>query len=269
LNKKERNKMFKQGMIAWSVTTVVFSAAMLLMLYLSSKKIYIPQIREHPGVRAIIEALGRATEMGRPVSYSPGTSTLYDTKYAGDTAAALTILGYAAREAVKTGARFIVGIASPTVLPVAEDIVRTAYLLEGKPEEYVEEETVQFYSPNQWGFSTSYIGMMHREKVAANFLFGGHAAEAMIMAESGATVGAMQVAGSTNVYQLPFFIVACDYTLIGEDEFAAAAYLSPDPVQKGVIFGQDIAKLVCVALIVLGSLLATFGVDLIKNLLSM
>jgi len=261
--------MFIQGRIAWLLITLLFSAIMLAVLYLASTGKYVPNIREHPGVLAIKEALGRATEMGRPVSYSPGTSTLYNTKYAGDTAAALSILGYTAREAVKAGSKLIVGIAQPSVLPVAEEIVRQAYIMEGKPEEYVEEETVQFYSPNQWGFATSYVGMMHREGVAANFLFGGHAAEAMVIAESGATVGAMQVAGSTNVYQLPFFLVACDYTLIGEDEFAAAAYLSEDPTQRGIIFGQDVAKLVSSALILLGSILATFGSDILSRLLSM
>ncbi|HDJ51335.1 MAG TPA: hypothetical protein ENF25_03955 [Thermoprotei archaeon] len=267
--KRRKYKMLIEGKIAWTIITLVFSIAMVTILYLSSKKIYIPDIREHPGVQAIVEAIGRAVEMGRPVCFSPGTQSLYSTKYAGDTSAALTILGYTAREAAKSGAKLIVGIAPPTVLPVAEDIVRTAYLLEGKPDEYIEGETVQFYSPNQWGFATSYVGMMHRERAAANFLFGGHAAEAMVIAESGATVGAMQVAGSTNVYQIPFFIVACDYTLIGEDEYAAAAYLSPDPVQKGIIFGQDIAKIICVALILLGSLFTTAGIDFITKLLSM
>jgi hypothetical protein len=257
-----------QGMVSWVILTFLFSGIMLGMLYLSSTHKYVPNIREHPGIQAIKEALGRATEMGRPVAYSPGTSTLYDTKYAGDTAAALTILGYTAREAVKMGSKLIVGISQPTVLPVAEEIVRQAYRAENKPEEYVEEETVQFYSPNQWGFATSYIGMLHREKVAANFLFGGHAAEAMVIAESGATVGAMQVAGSTNVYQLPYYLVSCDYTLIGEDEFAAAAYLSEDPTQKGIIFGQDITKLISAALILLGAILATFGNNVVKTLLS-
>ena len=261
--------MLVEGKLSWLILTTIFSVTMLAMLYLSSRRIYIPLIREHPGIKAIIEAIGRAVEMGRPISFSPGTSSLYSTKYAGDTAAALTILGYIAREVAKKGAKLIVGIAPPTVLPVAEEIVRTAYLVEGKPEEYIEEETVRFYSPNQWGFATSYVGMMHREKVAANFLFGGHAAEAMVIAESGATVGAMQVTGSTNVYQLPFFLVACDYTLIGEDEYAAAAYLSPDPVQKGVIFGQDIAKLVCVILVILGAIFSTLGIDLVSRFLSM
>ncbi len=248
--------------------TLGFSLIMLAILYLASRKIYIPQIREHPGVHAISEAVGRAAEMGRPVSFSPGTSSLYDTKYAGDTAAALTLLSYVAKEAVKSGSKLIVGIAPPTVLPVAQAIVRTAYSLEGKAEEYVEGDTVRFYSPDQWGFTSSYIGMMHRERVAANFLFGGHAAEALILAETGATVGAMQVAGSTNVYQLPMFVVACDYTLIGEDQLAAAAYLSPDPAQKGTVFGQDIAKIICVGLIVIGALLSTAGIKIVYQLLA-
>lgn len=261
--------MIIPGRLSWTVLTIIFSASMLAFLYLSKKRIYVPRIRMHPGVKAISEAIGRAVEMGKPIAFSPGIGSIYDTKYAGDTAAGLTILDFVAKEAVRMGARLIVGVAPPTVLPIAQEIVRTAYLAQGKPEEYIEEDTVRFYSPDQWGFSSSYVGMMHREKVGANFLFGEHAAEAMVIAESGATVGAMQVAGTTNVYQLPFFIVACDYTLIGEDEYAAAAYLSPDPVQKGIVFGQDIAKIICVALIVVGAILSTFGIDLVSRLLSM
>jgi len=260
--------MLIAGKVSWTLITLVFSLVMLALLYLTSRKMYVPQIREHPGVHAIAEAVGRAAEMGRPVSFSPGTSSIYDAKYAGDTAAALTLLNAVARESVKSGSKLIVGISQPTVLPVAQAIVKTAYSLEGKAEEYVEGDTVRFYSPDQWGFASSYVGMMYRERVAANFLFGGHAAEALILAETGTTVGAMQVSGSTNVYQLPMFLVACDYTLIGEDQLAAAAYLSPDPAQKGIIFGQDIAKLICVALIVIGSVLLTFGSKLMAQFLA-
>jgi hypothetical protein len=259
--------MLFAGKLSWTVITLVFSVLMFVALYLASKKIYVPHIREHAGIQAITEAIGRAAEMGRPVSFSPGTSSIYDAKYAGDTAAALRILDYVARESIKSGSKLIVGIAPPTVLPVAQAIVKTAYTAEGKAEEYVEGDTVRFLSPDQWGFTSNYMGMMHRERVAANFLFGGHAAEALILAETGATVGAMQVAGSTNVYQLPMFIVSCDYTLIGEDQLAAAAYLSPDPAQKGVVFGQDLAKLISVALIVIGAILATAGSKILLTFL--
>ena len=64
-------------------------------------------------------------------------------------------------------------------------------------------------------------------------------------------------------------LAACDYVLLAEDELAAAAYLSPDPVQRGVIFGQDIAKAVCSLLVLLGSLLTTVGIKTIQLLLGL
>ncbi|MFM8697698.1 MAG: DUF6754 domain-containing protein [Phycisphaerales bacterium] len=45
--------------------------------------------------------------------------------------------------------------------------------------------------------------------------------------------------------QLPFFVAACDYTLIGEEFFAASAYLSGEPDQLGTLLGQDLAKAAC------------------------
>jgi len=61
------------------------------------------------------------------------------------------------------------------------------------------------------------------------------------------------------VSQLPFFIAACDYTLIGEELFAASAYLSHEPKLLGSLKGQDAAKLVIMILILLGVAAATLG----------
>ncbi len=257
------------GRLSWLAITVVFSSAMLVFLVLAMKRIYDPKIRRHPGIDAIDEAIGRAVEMGQPVCYSPGIAGIYSTKYAADTSAALTILDYVAKKAVEKGAPIIVGVAPPTVLPLAEDIVKTAYITMGRPEEYKSGETVRFLSPHQWGFTSGYIGILHREKPAVNLLLGCHAAEAMIIAETGASVGAVQISGTTNVYQMPFFIAACDYTFLAEDEYAAAAYLSPDPTQRGVIFGQDIAKIICSILVLLGAISATFGIEVFKEILSL
>ncbi len=57
--------------------------------------------------------------------------------------------------------------------------------------------------------------------------------------------------------QLPFFVAACDYTLIGEELFAASAYLSGDPQQLGSLKGQDGGKLIAMVGIAVGSISAT------------
>jgi len=97
--------------------------------------------------------------------------------------------------------------------------------------------------------------MMVREKPATNFFLGMFWAESLILAETGATTGAIQIAGTDAVHQLPFFITACDYTLIGEELYAASAYLSREPLLVGSLKGQDYGKLAVLFLVLIGSAL--------------
>ena len=59
--------------------------------------------------------------------------------------------------------------------------------------------------------------------------------------------------------QLPFFVAACDYTLICEEFFAASAYLSGQPYQLGSLKGQDVGKLLVGAVLLVGATLATIA----------
>jgi hypothetical protein len=60
--------------------------------------------------------------------------------------------------------------------------------------------------------------------------------------------------------QLPFFVAACDYTLIGEEFFAASAYLSGEPDQLGSLKGQDVGKVLVACGLVVGVISATLAV---------
>jgi hypothetical protein len=78
-----------------------------------------------------------------------------------------------------------------------------------------------------------------------------------VLAEMGNSIGAIQVAGTAMPSQLPFFVAACDYTLIGEEFFAASAYLSGEPHQLGSLKGQDVGKAIGTIMMLAGCLLAT------------
>ena len=64
---------------------------------------------------------------------------------------------------------------------------------------------------------------------------------------------------------LPFFVAACDYTLIGEELFAASAYLSKEPRQLGSLKGQDVGKAIILFFLAVGIIWQTvaigFGVE--------
>jgi hypothetical protein len=217
-------------------------------------------IRPIAGLSAMHEAVGRATEMGRPVLYVPGIADMDDIQ----TIAAIVILSEVARLAASYDTRTIVPTRMPIVFPVAEETVRNAYADAGRPDAFNQDD-VRFLSDDQFAFTAGVTGIMLREKPATNIYMGAFWAESLILAETGFLAGAIQIAGTANVSQLPFFVAACDYTLIGEELYAASAYLSKQPQLLGSLKGSDAAKLVWAALILIGVLFANVP-DLDKKL---
>ena len=113
------------------------------------------------------------------------------------------------------------------------------------------------------------LGIFVREAVAANIMIGYFYAESLLYAEAGSQIGAIQIAGTTSTAQIPFFIAACDYTLIGEEMFAAGAYLSKDPILNGTVVAQDIMKQALLVVIIVGTVMASTGsADLLKGWLA-
>jgi hypothetical protein len=219
-------------------------------------------IRRIAGLDAVDEALGRATEMGRPTLYVPGLSSIDDVA----TIASLNILGEVAKKTAKFGTPLIVPNTNPIVYTVAREIVKESYTTAGRPDAF-NQDIVFFVTDQQFAYAAAVDGIMTRERPATNFLIGMFFAEALILAETGAATGAVQIAGTDAVSQLPFFITACDYTLIGEELYAASAYLSREPLLLGAIKGQDYSKALIVGVIVLGTLLALLaGLPVLKYL---
>jgi len=215
-------------------------------------------LRPIGGIEAIDEAIGRATEMGKPILYVPGLSTIDDVA----TIASLTILGRVARRVADYQTRIIVPNTDPIVYTVAEESVKQAYLEAGRPDAF-DPNSVFFLTSSQFAYVAGVNGIMMRERPATNFYLGMFWAESLILAETGSLSGAIQIAGTDAVTQLPFFITTCDYTLIGEELYAASAYLGREPRQIGGIKSLDACKVIIMGLIILG--VASFIVDTVAG----
>jgi hypothetical protein len=138
-------------------------------------------------------------------------------------------------------------------------VVEQAYLEEGKPEAY-QKDMVRYVAGEQFAFTATVNGMMIRERPATNIYMGAFFAESLLLAEAGNAAGSIQIAGTAEAAQLPFFIAACDYTLMGEELYAASAYLSHEPLLLGGLKGQDWMKIVLVTVIVVGVALISLGI---------
>ncbi|MGE0645060.1 MAG: DUF6754 domain-containing protein [Nitrospira sp.] len=211
-------------------------------------------LRRIPGLDAVDEAIGRATELGKPILYLTGAHDLHDPS----TIAAAVILGKVAKRAALYETELMVPHREPITMAVCQEITKQAYLESGKPDLF-KEDTNFFITSDQFSYTAAVDGIMLRKKPAANFFMGHYFAESLLLTETGASTGAIQIAGTDADHQLPFFVTTCDYTLIGEELYAASAYLSKEPVQIGTLRGQDIGKAVILSAIAVGTVLATFG----------
>jgi len=220
-------------------------------------------IRRIAGLEAVEEAVGRATEMGRPILYVPGLDPMDEVA----TVAAIDILGQVAKKAGEYETKLMVPNRDPIVMAVAQQVVRESYSAVGKPHLYRDED-IFYVTYSQFGFAAAVAGLMIRERPATNFFVGHFYAESLVLAETGNATGAIQIAGTDSDAQLPFFITSCDYTLIGEELYAGAVYLSRQPLMLGALKSQDYAKVLLIAAILVGIVLSAVNPDLALRLRS-
>jgi len=211
-------------------------------------------LRRIPGLDAVDEAIGRSTELGKPILYLTGAHDMSDPS----TIAAAVILGRVAKRTAAYETELLVPHRDPITMAVCQEITKQAYLEAGKPDLFKEDANF-FITADQFSYTAAVDGIMLRKKPAANFFMGSYFAESLLLTETGASTGAIQIAGTDSDHQLPFFVTTCDYTLIGEELYAASAYLSKEPIQIGTLRGQDIGKAIVLTVIMIGTLLATIG----------
>jgi hypothetical protein len=209
-------------------------------------------IRRISGLSAIDDAVGRATEMGRGVLYVPGIMDMDDIQ----TIAGVTILGHVAKKTAEYDTPLFAPMSRSFTMSVAQEVVKQSYLEKGRADAF-RSDRINYLTDDQFGFVAGVGGIMMREKPAACFYLGTFYAESLILAETGNSVGAIQIAGTAEPSQIPFFVAACDYTLIGEELFAASAYLSKNPKEIGSLKGQDMSKLIIILFILIGTILVS------------
>ena len=246
---KSSPQLFNTNRINVLIGIIIFFS--LILYYITharrGKKLFIRRI---PGLDAVDEAVGRATEMGKPILYVPGLSGISEVA----TIAAINILGEVAKKTAQHETTLIVPNRDPIVYTVCREVVKEAYTSVGRPDVY-KPDNIFFITDSQFAYAAAVSGIMVREKPATNFFLGMFWAESLVLAETGATTGAIQIAGTDSIFQLPFFITACDYTLIGEELYAASAYLSREPILLGSLVGQDYGKVIIIATVLVATAL--------------
>jgi hypothetical protein len=230
-----------------AILILVF-AALVLLFYFVARLGKVPYVRPIPGVTAIEEAVGRATELGRPIIFVMGVTDLRDII----THAALSVLERVAQIAASMRATLVALVRKPDVYPFVESIVREAYRSAGEGESFNAADQVRYLSDDAIVYAMSAARTIEETEAGCAMFCGQFDFTSLLMTEPGARRGVLQIAADPLLNQMPFFVCTCDYTIIGEEYFAAGAYVSADPALRGAVASQDYIKLVFVLLILFG-----------------
>jgi hypothetical protein len=260
------------GTVFSLIMMIIIIIAIFISIRMSVSGSIEPKLRSLPALEAIPEAVGRCAEVGRScfMTFGYGPQGLKGDQ-AGQWMAALSVMGAVADECIAVDVPMIITTCAIDTVPVANDILREAFVRQGKSEAY-NLDIIRFVpaeSGNQFVYVQSVLGTIAREKPGATILVGPYYAESILFGEASYYQGAYSISGTANMHQLPFFIVTTNYTLLGEETFAAGAALSGEPAQTGAIFGQDISKYITLAVLIIGVLASFFGIQTIIHFLEM
>ncbi|MFM8698302.1 MAG: DUF6754 domain-containing protein, partial [Phycisphaerales bacterium] len=138
--------LFVEGRGAIALALLVVSAAIVggILWARSGGRV---TVRRMAGLDAVDEAVGRATEMGRPILYVPGIMDMDNIM----TVAGVTILGHVARTVAEYDADLEVPTSRSIVMVSARAAVQSAYLAAGRPDGY-NPDRIYYISDEQFAY---------------------------------------------------------------------------------------------------------------------
>lgn len=215
----------------------------------------LPRRRPLPALDTLRAALGRGAETGRAVHVAPGASVLGAADGSRATTAeliaGLLVAERVAGEAALNGAPILVSSGDAVAHLALRGSVRQSYQIAGQAQDY-DPGRVQLLAHNdELAYATGVTTLYARQPLEASAMVGGFNQEFLLIGEEGAQRDLPQLAGTTSSVALPLMMLTASSTLIGEEIFAAEAYVAPAGPAQARLLTQDVLR-TAVILILLG-----------------
>ena len=215
------------------------------------------EVRKLPAFRTLQQEVGRATESGKPIHLALGSGTLGS----GDTItslAGLQTLEGLVDTAVSYDVPPIITVGDPTLLPLAQDILRRAYERRQIPELY-KPSSVRFVAPSSLAYAAGAIATGAPEDVTATIMVGAFGPEVSLLAEASDRRMSPQLAAVDSAQAIGALYPAVDRLAVGEELYAMGAQVTGEQKYLTSLIAQDILRIVLVLAILGGAVLALIG----------
>jgi hypothetical protein len=244
--------MSQEVMVRGAVIFLVLFVALLYYFSLRARSGKVPTLRRIRAFETLKGLPGRAIENGGSLHLALGSGSVVNETTA-DSLAGLNVLNYLGEQAAATGESPTVTMADPMLMVLAQNTLRAAH---NQDTERAEEayRRVQWVAPQPAAYAAGVMGQLTLDKVEANVMVGSFGDEYLLIGEQAVQQGIPQVGGASQPTTLPFVYVTTPDGLMGEEIYAAGAYLQNHPTHLASLVTQDAMRWL-IGLTILGGII--------------
>ena len=229
---------------------------LIALLILRGKRGPRPTMRPLPAFQDLRDEIGRAAERGGTIHIALGSGGL-NGEDAVTSLAGLQVVEGLADAAVSYSVPPIITVGDPTLLPLAQDILRRAYERHGVAEWY-DPGRVRFVAPSPVAYAAGAANVVAAEGVTASITAGAFRAEVSLITDAGARRDLPQLAAAAAPRAIGALYPTTARLAVGEELYAAGAQITGERRYLVGLVAQDILRVVLV-LVILGAAALAFA----------
>jgi len=233
-------------------------AAILLLGLSFIRRNAAPKLRLIPALTRLYRLVGLSVEDGTRLFVGLGRASLLTPRGAAPLAG-LAMLRYLAERTSQSDHPPIAGAGEPSLALLAQDTLQAGYQAAAAGELY-QPTSGRLLGMTPFSAAAGGMPLMRSENVSTSLLVGDFGAEAALLAESAERENAVTVGGTGDLTGQAALFASAGEALIGEELFAAGAYLGAGPSHTVSLTVQDILRWLLVSGLLGGALLKLAGV---------
>jgi hypothetical protein len=231
---------------------IVLSAILLAAISLLKRKAPL-NLRDIPALKRLYRTLGLSIEDGTRLHILLGHGSLLDAR-GGSALAGLSMLRHIAEKTSVSDKPVVASAGDPAIGLLTQDTIQSGYHAANVDELYVP-TTGRVTGLSPFGYAAGAMHITHNENVSANIMIGHFGAEAALLADSSDRANVVVIGASDDPAGQAVLFASTQDALVGEELFAAGAYLGAGVSHRASLTLQDILRWLVILALLVGAVL--------------
>ncbi len=216
------------------------------------------KLREIPAFLRLKRAIGLAVELSQRLHISLGHGGIDGFRGAAGLIG-LSVIQRVSRAASISDKPPIVTSGEAALAILSQDVLHESYRAVNAENRY-DPALGQLTGLTALSYAAGALPAIYDQQVSVNMLLGSFGSEAGLLTDAAERTGSLTIGGSDNLPAQAVLFASTQEPLVGEELYAAGAYLQVNPMHAASLVVQDILRWALIGFIIIGSLFKLAGV---------